>query len=527
MRTTHDKGLRAGRPRKGTGGTRSPSGARDPVADGLARADSRGEPEPAFDRTRPAATPPRPKVPRATAGGALMAVAFAGIHLLIRAAVRIYFHRVRVRHRVRFPRRGPVLVVANHPAMWTDVLVLDAGLGRKLHFLAQEELFRPRLRGWLLEVHGALPLVQSAGRTGRERNDLTFETCRRLFRRGEVVALFPEGVSEADRQVLPLKTGAARLALAATRGDPGEREPVLLPVGMHYADRTAFGSDVTLSVGEALSLGPFHARASADPEGAVHALTDAMHEALRALTLDLPEPALAAAVADLEPLAGLSPVRGAGELESAQRIASRLHRLSVTEPARFAAVRRHRHAYRRARRALRLSDRAIHWDRHTARWRQRTFVLAMLVGLGAVPALVGAVVHVVPWAIGESVARSVGRDPARFSFGRISSGIVFFPALYVLVLGALTHGWGIPLGPALLGVVAVAVLGLWAIQVARWARALFERARRLVLEWRRPALVRRAREAQRALLDVLAEAASPEPGDRGSMPGNGRRGGTP
>jgi len=523
MRTTHDKELRARRPRRGAAIERAAPATRRPAADGMARADARHTPTPRARRPRHA----EPLARRNAADAPIVAIVFGAIHLLIRAAVRIYFHRVRVRHRERFPRHGPVLLVSNHPAMWTDVLVLDAALGRKLHFLAQEELFRPRLRGWLLRVHGALPLVQSAGTPGRERNERTFEACRRLFGRGDVVALFPEGISEADRRVLPLKTGAARLALAATRGEPGERGPRVLPVGIHYADRTAFGSDVTVSVGERLESGPYHARASVDPEGAVHALTDAMHEALRRLILDLPEPALAAAVADLEPLAGLSPVRGAGELESAQRVASRLHRLSVREPARFAALRRHRHAYRRARRALGLSDRAIHWDRHAVRWRQRTFVLSVLVAVGALPALLGAAVHVVPWAIGESVARSVGRDPARSSFGRISSGLVFFPSLYALVLLALTRGLGMPLGTSLLGVVALAALGLWAIQVSRWTRALVERGRLLVLEWRHPALVRRAREAQRALLGVLAEACSPEPGGDEKMSGTGRRGRTP
>ena len=37
------------------------------------------------------------------------------VSLLMRAAVGIYFRRLRVLHRARFPRHGPVLLVANHP----------------------------------------------------------------------------------------------------------------------------------------------------------------------------------------------------------------------------------------------------------------------------------------------------------------------------------------------------------------------------------------------------------------------------
>ena len=308
----------------------------------------------------------------------LIAAGFALVSLAMRAAVRVYFRRLHVRHLARFPRRGPVLLVANHPAMWTDVLVLDVALGRKLHFLAQGELFRPAWRGLLLELHGALPVFHASGLESRSHNQATFVRCRELFARGEVVALFPEGVSASDRQVLQLKTGAARIALdAAAHAAPGSSAPMVMASGIHYADRTSYGSEVTVSVGAPLDLESWLRLEHQDAEVAVHALTDALQSSLRTLILDLPEPALASAVSELEPLAGLSPLRGMAELESAQRIAAALGNLRVTEPRRFERIRQHARAYRRARRALRLSDRALTWDPARAVWRQQTGLLAL------------------------------------------------------------------------------------------------------------------------------------------------------
>jgi 1-acyl-sn-glycerol-3-phosphate acyltransferase len=441
-------------------------------------------------------------------GRFLIAAGFALVSLAMRAAVRVYFRRLHVRHLARFPRRGPVLLVANHPAMWTDVLVLDVALGRKLHFLAQGELFRPALRGLLLELHGALPVFRVQGPEERGHNQATFLRCRELFARGEVVALFPEGVSSSDRQVLRLKTGAARIALdAAEHASSAEAVPVVMAAGIHYADRTSYGSEVTVSLGTPLRLGSWLTLQQADPETAVHALTDALHDSLRTLILDLPEPALAAAVSELEPLAGFSRVRGVAELESAQRIAATLEHLRVTEPGRFKRIQSHAHAYRRARRALGLSDRALTWDPARATWLQQTSLLALYCVLGALPAAVGAVLHVLPWAAGEWVAHSVGRDPTRFTFGRISSGLVFFPLTYAMLFVILTRfvGESLVSAAALLGVTLL--LGLFTLHYVQRSRSLWERARLMLARWSHPRLVARARREQRGLLRLLAGAA--------------------
>jgi 1-acyl-sn-glycerol-3-phosphate acyltransferase len=440
----------------------------------------------------------------------LVGLAFGAVSLLTRAALRVYFRRLHVRHGERFPAHGPVLLVANHPAMWTDVLVLDVALRRKLHFLAHGELFRSRARAAILGLHGALPLVPAAEcERARSRNEGTFRRCLELFERGEVVALFPEGVSVADRAVLQLKTGAARLALAGAAAWRSGGAPLVVPAGLHYASRTAFGSEVTVNVGEPLALEPYRARFRDDPEAAVRALTDAMHRSLRALILDLPEPALAAAVTELEPLAGMAAPAGALEIESAQWIAARLEQLRADEPRRFERIRRHRRCYGRARRALGVSDGALLWSSRTLAWRVRLGELAALCVLGAVPAAVGAVLHAMPWAAGEWVAARVAVDPARISFARIASGMVFFPLNYGLMLLGAMHARALPAWQWTAALVAAIVLGLWTLSYRRHALALRERLRLLALERRHPRLVRRARVEQHALLRLLAEAGKP------------------
>lgn len=177
---------------------------------------------------------------------------YAPMPWIMRVLGTIHFRRLQVRNADRFPARGPVILVANHPSTWMDVLVLEIALRRKLHFLAHETLFRPRPRGWFLRLFGTLPVAME-GPDHAARNAATFLRCTDLLGRGEVVALFPEGVSADDRSLRPFHAGATRIALDHL--DAGGRVPIV-PVGIHYVDRTAFREDVIVSVGEPLWLAP-------------------------------------------------------------------------------------------------------------------------------------------------------------------------------------------------------------------------------------------------------------------------------
>lgn len=211
----------------------------------------------------------------------LVAPFYACMQGVMAVAAAVSFQRMVIVHRERFPMRGPAVLIANHPAAWTDVVVLDVAFGRKLHFLAQEALFRPWLRGALLRLYGTLPVgIHREGGDGLNRR--TFAACRALLARGEVVAVFPEGVSDDDRALLPLKTGAARLLLA--RGD-GDAAPAV-PVAIHYEDRLAFRGRVTLAVGEPLRAAAYRAEARSDPDGTARAFTADMADALQRTMAD-------------------------------------------------------------------------------------------------------------------------------------------------------------------------------------------------------------------------------------------------
>ncbi|HVQ27915.1 MAG TPA: 1-acyl-sn-glycerol-3-phosphate acyltransferase, partial [Planctomycetota bacterium] len=222
---------------------------------------------------------------------------------MLGAAARVYFSRIEVRHLERLPARGPLLVVANHPASLTDVLVLGPALPRRLHFVAYSGLFKPWPLGVLLRLAGTVPVYrQQEGREHMHQNEDTFRACNAVLRAGEAVLIFPEGTSAGDRSVEKLRTGAARMAFAY-EFDAGRGEPLcLLPIGLHFDQRDLFRSAVTVSVGRPLDLEPLRAAHERDPVQAVRELTDRIQAALEKLILNIPSRELVKLVHDVERL---------------------------------------------------------------------------------------------------------------------------------------------------------------------------------------------------------------------------------
>jgi len=210
--------------------------------------------------------------------GRLLVAGFFGLAALVmRGIVWVYFRRLVPQGLERFPRSRPVLLVANHPAAWTDAVVLDVVLGRKLHFITSERLFHPLMRSVLLRMFGSLPVRFGHNEDAALVNRMTFDRCHELLGRREVVAFFPEGVSGGDRTLLPLRPGAARLLIEQAVWE-GEIPP-MIPVALYYEDRTAFREDVLVVVGEPIPFLPVSA-ASVDMAEAAKNFTARISAAL-------------------------------------------------------------------------------------------------------------------------------------------------------------------------------------------------------------------------------------------------------
>jgi glycerol-3-phosphate O-acyltransferase/dihydroxyacetone phosphate acyltransferase len=202
-------------------------------------------------------------------------------------ALRLFFRRIETVNDHVVPTGTGVIFVLNHPNGLIDPALVFVALPRKISFLAKSTLFRMPVISFLLRTVEALPLYRRID-AGEDvsKNQMTFDLCRELLARGGSVALFPEGISHNSPKLLPLKTGAARIALgAASSGTPVEVR--IVPVGLYYTNKTTFRSEALLHFGEPFAVPRVELDADGQPsKDAVKDLTARMEQELREVTLN-------------------------------------------------------------------------------------------------------------------------------------------------------------------------------------------------------------------------------------------------
>ena len=127
------------------------------------------------------------------------------VRALLQPLFFIYFRMSRV-GREHLPRRGPLLLTANHRS-FLDPFCIGMLVRRPVYFMAKRELFEKRWQGWLLSRLGAFPVDRGAGDAD------AIATARAILQRGDCVVIFPEGTRVRPGPLGRPHRGVGRLTL--------------------------------------------------------------------------------------------------------------------------------------------------------------------------------------------------------------------------------------------------------------------------------------------------------------------------
>lgn len=206
---------------------------------------------------------------------------------ILRFAMRVYFRRVEVVGLEHVPRKSPVIFVLNHPNALVDPAFLLSLAPRRVSFLAKAPLFRMPVLSFLCRAMDCIPVYrhQDEGEDVSKNREM-FIAARKLLGRGGTIGICPEGVSHDEPRLRPIKTGAARIALAAvSTGEVADLK--IVPAGLYYTSKTKFRSAVLLYFGKPLEVSPVELEADGNPPRmAVRELSNRIESALREVILD-------------------------------------------------------------------------------------------------------------------------------------------------------------------------------------------------------------------------------------------------
>lgn len=180
---------------------------------------------------------------------------------LVRFLVGLFFRRVEVSGVEHVPKSGGGILIAWHPNGLVDPALIITGFPRRVVFGARDGLFAWPIVGRLMRALGTVPIFRATDskdgdvEARRQANRRSLDAMAQAVCDGGFAALFPEGVSHDDPFLQELKTGAARLyyrakQLCSENGVP----PVIIPVGLHYDNKTMFRSDVLVEFHAPLEL---------------------------------------------------------------------------------------------------------------------------------------------------------------------------------------------------------------------------------------------------------------------------------
>jgi 1-acyl-sn-glycerol-3-phosphate acyltransferase len=205
----------------------------------------------------------------------------------LRLALRIYFQRIEVAGLEHVPRDTPVIFVLNHPNALVDPVFLLCLAPRRISFLAKAPLFRMPVVGYFVKTLDSLPVYRRQDE-GEDvtKNQETFVAARKLLASGGTIGICPEGVSHDEPGLRPIKTGAARISLAAvSTGEVSDLK--IVPAGLYYTAKTSFRSDALLYFGNPIDVEPVTLEPDGSPpREAVRALSSKIEKALRNVILD-------------------------------------------------------------------------------------------------------------------------------------------------------------------------------------------------------------------------------------------------
>lgn len=216
---------------------------------------------------------------------ALQFLVYYTLKALVIIQFNVYYSRTLTLGKKYLRLSKPTIVVSNHPSTLMDILNVGRKIKAPLYFLANASLFKGRFTGSFFRFLFCIPVERPYDTGGKPiNNETSFLRSYEHLEKGLHIYIAPEGGSYTGRKLLPLKTGAVRIALGTEARNQFQQGVQILPVGLTYSSlQDTFRSEVVIHVGEPIDMTTFANAYAQDERQTVREVTDLLHARMREL----------------------------------------------------------------------------------------------------------------------------------------------------------------------------------------------------------------------------------------------------
>ena len=180
------------------------------------------------------------------------------IKVIVRSGILLWCkiaHRVKIEGREDIPKDGALIFCGNHRTFLDPPLIVVTAK-RDVHFLAKEELYKNPFLAFLGWAFDAIKVKRDAKDINAVKSSLKY------LKKGECIALFPEGTRNGLAKGEKVKDGAAFFALRT-----GAK---VVPIGI--SGKTGHFSKVTIKYGKPLDYSEY--KKAEDEKKALEEITE-------------------------------------------------------------------------------------------------------------------------------------------------------------------------------------------------------------------------------------------------------------
>lgn len=317
----------------------------------------------------------------------------------------------------------PLIVVANHPNVMLDGLLVLYTFDRQMWFLAKSTIFNNWLKSYVLHFFHFVPIYrkQDAGEL-MTKNEESFRAAADILKARKAILIFPEGKSLGERKLNPVKTGAARIAFQTEDEADFQLGLKIQVLGLTYGDFFRFQSTVTTTLSKPISVKDYESVYRRNPREAVTLLSKEIEKQLKATTVEVHDSKYENLVIKISKLYQSKGV----DVDDRQRIniiAKEAERLESTHGMLAEGIERRIDQYLHLCRSLRVDG-----SKKLTRELNRFFLYP-----SAPFILLGALVHLPAFRIVARLVNWLSNHKSQLASWQISLAFLVFPLWYIVI----------------------------------------------------------------------------------------------